>query len=84
MYLSIGVQIKFHPCSFQGHYSMKKSAAFLGIGTDNVYHVKVDERYVPLYKAFDCLFCIHHVACGPLHPSLTSIYSQWQNDPRRP
>lgn len=29
--------------SQQGHYSMKKAAAFLGIGTDNVFIVQVDE-----------------------------------------
>uniref|UniRef100_A0AAR2ISF8 Cysteine sulfinic acid decarboxylase n=1 Tax=Pygocentrus nattereri TaxID=42514 RepID=A0AAR2ISF8_PYGNA len=35
--------------SQESHYSMKKSAAFLGIGTENVYHVKVDEsgRMIP-------------------------------------
>lgn len=27
----------------QSHYSVKKGAAFLGIGTDNVVLVKVDE-----------------------------------------
>ncbi|XP_051516159.1 cysteine sulfinic acid decarboxylase-like isoform X1 [Myxocyprinus asiaticus] len=30
--------------SQQSHYSMKKAAAFLGIGTDNVFLVQVDER----------------------------------------
>ncbi|KAL6483516.1 hypothetical protein MHYP_G00083880 [Metynnis hypsauchen] len=35
--------------SQESHYSMKKAAAFLGIGTENVYHVKVDEsgRMIP-------------------------------------
>uniref|UniRef100_A0A8B9KGZ0 Cysteine sulfinic acid decarboxylase n=1 Tax=Astyanax mexicanus TaxID=7994 RepID=A0A8B9KGZ0_ASTMX len=35
--------------SQESHYSMKKSAAFLGIGTENIYHVKVDEsgRMIP-------------------------------------
>ncbi|XP_017343638.1 cysteine sulfinic acid decarboxylase [Ictalurus punctatus] len=35
--------------SQESHYSMKKSAAFLGIGTENVYHVKVDKsgRMIP-------------------------------------
>ncbi|TSL61204.1 Cysteine sulfinic acid decarboxylase [Bagarius yarrelli] len=35
--------------SQESHYSLKKSAAFLGIGTENVYHVKVDEsgRMIP-------------------------------------
>ena len=30
----------------KGHYSIKKAAATLGIGTDNVIEVKCDERYV--------------------------------------
>lgn len=29
--------------SSQSHYSVKKGAAFLGIGTDNVIVVKVDD-----------------------------------------
>uniref|UniRef100_A0A9J7YE14 Cysteine sulfinic acid decarboxylase n=1 Tax=Cyprinus carpio carpio TaxID=630221 RepID=A0A9J7YE14_CYPCA len=31
--------------SQQSHYSMKKAAAFLGIGTDNIFIVQADERY---------------------------------------
>lgn len=30
---------------FKSHYSMKKAVAFLGIGTENVFIVKTDERY---------------------------------------
>lgn len=30
--------------SEDAHYSVKKMASFLGLGSDNVYHVQVDER----------------------------------------
>lgn len=31
-------------CPPQSHYSIEKGAAFLGIGTDNVFLVRTDER----------------------------------------
>nr|XP_033786010.1 acidic amino acid decarboxylase GADL1 isoform X4 [Geotrypetes seraphini] len=39
-----GVQRLVMFTSEESHYSMKKAAAFLGIGTQNVYFVKVDDR----------------------------------------
>ena len=38
----------------KGHYSIKKAAATLGIGTENVIEVKCDERYASqhIHKIF--------------------------------
>uniref|UniRef100_A0A8C8XTU9 Glutamate decarboxylase 1 n=1 Tax=Panthera leo TaxID=9689 RepID=A0A8C8XTU9_PANLE len=73
--------------SEQGHYSVKKAAAILGIGTDNVIEVKCDERYVSntFSKIYYCHyghipFCVTASAGStvfgafdPLHGYLTHI-----------
>ncbi|KAI2649538.1 Cysteine sulfinic acid decarboxylase [Labeo rohita] len=55
--------------SQRSHYSMKKAAAFLGIGTDNVFMVKVDESGSMIPEdleakigAFDPLNCIADIS----------------------
>lgn len=71
------------PCLFsflpKGHYSVKKAAAILGIGTDNVIEVKCDERYVSnTFSKIVIIIMLHRLKSYFLFQFLEGILSPFQ------